>query len=107
MPERRRIVYAAPAPAADQDAKDAGRYRKLRDSEKIPAAVWHALEAGVWVDDTIDGWIAETSPIPLCESCKAGRYAECEYAFPCTLPATKTDELAAMSAASADTKEAI
>jgi hypothetical protein len=70
-----------------QDEQDAKRYRMLRDSEKIPAAVWHALETGILVDETIDGWIAETSPIPFCDPCKAGRYGECQYAIPCTLPA--------------------
>ena len=67
--------------------KDAARYRLLRDAEKVPAQVWHALEQGEGLDEAMDLFTAITSPIPFCEPCKAGRFAECVEVFPCTLPA--------------------
>jgi len=85
---------AAPVAAAAQadDAKDAVRYRKLRDAGKVPAGVWHALEQGDGLDWAMDCWIADTSPVPFCEPCKAGRYSECLYVIPCTPPMPATAE---------------
>lgn len=80
------------------DAKDAERYRALRDAKKIPAQVWHALESGEDVDGAVDLLIALRSPIPFCEPCKAGRYSECEQVFPCTLPVSDKGDAAIRAA---------
>lgn len=75
-----------PEAPANQDAKDAERYRALRDAKTIPAQVWNALERGEDVDEAVDLLIDLHKPIPFCEPCKAGRYNECEQVFPCVLP---------------------
>lgn len=73
---------AAPA----DEAREAARYRKLRDAKKVPAEVWHALETGEGLDHAMHCWELDTTPIPFCQPCKEGRFTECEYVFPCRLP---------------------
>lgn len=86
------VAGTAAAPSSD-DARDAARYRLLRDAEKVPGQVWAALESGEGVDEAMDLFATIVTPIAMCEPCKAGRYTECEYVLPCTLPAdTKEGE---------------
>lgn len=68
------------------DSRDAAWYRLLRDAKKLPADVWAALEFGEGLDQAMERSNMLGKPIPLCPPCKAGRYAECECAIPCTLP---------------------
>lgn len=84
---------SAPASAApdEQQERDARWYRLLRDAEKVPGQVWAALESGEGLDEAMDLFETITAPIPFCEPCKAGRYAECQYAIPCTLPAAPSN----------------
>lgn len=77
----------------DADAKDAARYRLLRDAEKVPPAVWDALETGEGLDHAMDCFVTDLAPIPFCEPCQAGRYGECQYAIPCTLPAAAAHQV--------------
>ncbi|KQQ96126.1 hypothetical protein [Massilia sp. Leaf139] len=86
------VAAQADAVAQSQDdSRDARWYRLLRDAKKLPAEVWAALEFGEGLDQAMDRFDMLRKPIPLCPSCKAGRYAECECAIPCALPADDAD----------------
>ena len=81
--ECRQALHEAAEPAATQAKADIGM-----------VAQWDvdALALIAKIDDQLAAPPAQgepdflNMPIPFCEPCKAGRYAECVYAIPCTLP---------------------